>query len=201
MEQIKNITLAGLVVAVLALFAFGGVAPSADDVAQRLADDVSKRLGALTGPDIPYQYLSVGGFRTISRSAGFLRSSSSVCAFQPEATSTLTFASLRMSNGTNTALTWDIAKSANVVRDADPTATTTGYLPTAGVATLTGTQAYIVASTTMFGPEDGLEDRLSFGPNDVLVFKFGGKAGWTGTGANLTNHGIEGECKAEFKVN
>ena len=203
MDNLRNIVLAGVALAVIVLGIMVAKTPSLPDMpsAEEVAASVSARLGALTGPDIPYQYLSVGGFRTISRSANFNKASSSVCTFLPQATSTLSFASLRVSNGTNTALTWGIAKSANIVRDADPTATTTGYLPTPSADIATGLQAYIVASTTMFGPEDGIEDRLSFGPHDALVFKFGGKAGWTGTGANLTDHGILGECKAEFKVN
>ena len=194
MEKIKNIALTGTVVGVLVLIGLSTTQPNAP-TAKDVAKEISLSLGALVGPDIPYQYLSVGGFRTISLSSGLNTASSTVCAFKPAATSTLSFASLQVLTGTSTTLVWDIGKSTN------PTATTTGFLATAGVSLTGGKQGTIVASTSMNGTSDtGLDGRTVFGPNDWLVMKYGGEASQLTAGAAKYNS-LAGSCKAEFKVN
>lgn len=134
MEKTKNIALVGAVVGVFVLggFAFNSpsvVVPRAEDVAKL----VSNRLGALTGPDIPYPFLKIGGVTKRYFNTAFNTSSSTFCSFGPiVATSTVNF-SAKITTGTSTAL--------YVMLETVGKATTTddgrGYAPALATATST----------------------------------------------------------------
>lgn len=62
-------------------------------------------VGALTGPDIPYTYISVNGVEQFSYNSGFTTSTTTPCSFQsPAATSTLDRFSAYFETGTTTAV-------------------------------------------------------------------------------------------------
>lgn len=103
---------------------------------------VQNTLGALTGPDIPSNYLNWGGIREWKFSASPKAASYTLCSFQsPAATSTLKSASISLTTSTTSASTLYIAKAATA------TATTT-LLGTAS-AIAAGAQTTVVASTTL----------------------------------------------------
>lgn len=138
------------------------------------------KLGAVSGPEITSPFLSVHGVETYSFSSLFNKASSTICAFKtPAATSTLLFGSLKVSDGLNSALFFEIGKS--TVMDA-----TTTSLGTYSAGS--GTKFTMIASTTAV---DNVDDARIIAPSNYIVFKTSST-----TPAQLT-----GTCKAELLVN
>ena len=197
MDNIKNLVLGAVVIVVVGLFAFGGASgPSATDVAKELANDVSKKLGALVGPDIPYPYLSVGGVKTLSFSSALNTASTTVCTFQPSATSTLVFASVRVDGAATTStdtLEWQIGK------DVLTTGTTTRFHITSeeALSRAANLPLTLIASTTV--TQGGVVDPLIFAVQDKLNFVF--EAPTEATAGAAAYHTLTGECKAVFIAN
>jgi len=103
--------------------------------------DNGKPVGALSGPDIPYQYIRVGGVYEWFQHQTLATKTDIACTLKsPVATSTLVFASVQFDTSSSSATSW-IWSSATTA-----TATTTSI----GTAFAIGAnaQAYITASTT-----------------------------------------------------
>lgn len=143
-----------------------------DKVADKLATQVSlqepvqeQKLGALTGPDIPYPYFSFGDVRSWANAKSLVTATTTICALQsPTATSSLEFGSLNLDTSSTTASLITIAKSAT----AFATTTIIGNQYNVGA----NAQAAIIASSTPSA------ENLTFAPSQWLVF---GMQGGTGT--------------------
>ncbi|KKQ75516.1 MAG: hypothetical protein US97_C0039G0005 [Microgenomates group bacterium GW2011_GWF1_38_5] len=135
MEKTKNIVLAGVVVAILVL-GFAVLKSPNLPTAKDVANEISSKLGALVGPDIPYPYLKWGGVTDEARSMEISKASTTLCSFtSPAGTSTLTFASINMTTATGSAIVIDIGKSTLI--DATTTLISTKYtLPADTVVTI-----------------------------------------------------------------
>jgi len=120
-------------------------------------------LGALSGPDLPYPYISFGGVRSwAAKTDSLVQASTTICSLQaPAATSTLSTAALRLEVGSTSAMFIEFAKSTS------PAATTTRIGSTYVVAA--NAQATIVASST--GSVAG--DATIFAPNTYFYIKAG----------------------------
>jgi len=107
-------------------------------------------LGALSGPDIPYFYLGVGGLRNFFNSSPLSTSTTTPCAFQANATSTLVSGGVKFTVSSTTATTITIAKATT------PTATTTWIHNGSLAANAQGTFIVPGATTTnqIFGPNE-----------------------------------------------
>lgn len=146
-------------------------------------------VGALAGPDIPYNWLTVGGVGYEFGSMTIRTSSTTVCSFQsPAATSTLIFASVAVTTGTSTDLQYEMAKSL-----VNNTATTTSL----GILNLDASApGTMVASTS---PVVGKDTTIIFGPSEWLVVKYGSLT--KGVGASSVSNGLVGTCKAVWLKN
>ena len=143
--------------------------------------------GALSSPIIPSRYLEVGGVRHYYfRDGNLNQASTTVCSFYtPAATTTLVFASIRLTTGTSTTPQWEIGKGTTM------DATTTSFGTFSLSASDRGT---MVASTTSSGFEADMP--TVFAPNTYLNFKYGGD-----NGASYSTNVFTGDCRAEFIAN
>lgn len=140
---------------------------------------------AVTGPDMPYPYISVNGVRTWYNNQAFTSATTTPCAIlSPAATSTLVGSpALSFSVSSTTTMLVTIAKAAT------PYATTT-VLATSSIAS--GAQAYIpIATTTPVADSTNgratLSDRI-FAPNTYLVVGMQGGVGtFSPTGRCIAN--------------
>lgn len=140
-------------------------------------------LGAVSGPDLMFPYLSVNSVRHWYDSSPVNVASTTLCSIKsPVATSTLIFASLKINTGTSSLLFVEIGKGSTYQ------ATTTSLGTTSVPA---GSQATIIASTT---PSGFVDDRDVFAPGKWLVFK-----GANGIGGFADQN--EATCKAEWIEN
>lgn len=167
----KNAVIVGIAALVIVLGGLYFLAPSTPTVVH----DVPK-VGALTGPDIPYPYLGVGGVRRYPTIGPIYVASTTISTIQsPPATSTLQLgAGCRLAVSSSTASQIIFAKASQI------TATTTflwGQNITAGAA------AAVVASTS--------NDNFVFGPSQYLNISMSG-----GTGTFSPT----GNCQATFEV-
>lgn len=138
------------------------------------------KFGAVSGPDINSPYLNVNGVTEWYYSSSPKTASSSICAFKtPAATSTLQFASLKVTGGLTGALYFEIGKS--TVMDATTTSLGT-------YAAGSGTKFTMVASTTAV---DNVDENWMFAPSNWLVFKT----------SSTSPAQITGSCKAVFLEN
>lgn len=148
---------------------------------------VEKTLGAATGPDLPYLYISVGGVRQWSSNASLVTATSTFCAFQsPAATSTLRSAGINFLTSSTSPMIVDIGRGNN------SNSTTTERLGSA-VKIATSTQAFISASSTPFSSP--------FAPNQWLVFRASvdvAASSINGSGASAT-FSPTGSCHATFE--
>lgn len=132
----------------------------------------SATLGAISSPDLPYNYIGVGGVRYYSYSRDYTVSTTTVCAIQgPAATSTLTHAGALFTTASTTASIVTLARAAT----AFATTTSIGSIAIAANGT-----ALAVGSTT---------PAVAFGPNQWFVV---GMQGGTGTFSPV------GQCYAQF---
>lgn len=144
---------------------------------------VDNVLGAFPSADINSEYLSVNGVTTFYRTSGLNSASTTLCSFRtPNATTTLTYASIQATTGTSSTLYLDIAKHAS-----NPTATTTVLR---GTQTLTGNFTVVASSS----PNGNGADPV-FAPQQYLNFIY------TSVGNSLTANTLVGKCYAEFKQN
>lgn len=141
-------------------------------------------LGALTGPEISSNYITVGGVRHEYYSFPMIQATTTPCTFAtPTSTSTLLFTVARVSSSTPSATTWTLAKSTV------PNATTTRLTGDFSLsANIQGTM--VLASSTVI---------LGVDPNGVIApntFVSWGAKGLDGSAVNS----VGGICKAEFLV-
>ena len=138
-------------------------------------------VGAVSGPDRTFPTESRNGIHEQFNQAAFKDATSTICGFRsPAATSSLTFASLKISTATSTAVMFDIAQSR------DQSATTT-LITSLTIASDLGLD-WVSTSTV------GVVGTTIFGPNRYLNFNVGGTNIPSGDGA------LEGTCQAIFTV-
>lgn len=141
---------------------------------------VPRVLGALTGPEIPSDYVTFGGLRHEYRVGTLRAATTTPCALMsPPATSTLLVGTLQVLVGTSTATTWSIAKA------------TTAFATTTNFATVPVASGQVGTSTVpVLANGAGV-----FAPSTFLVFGLQGFNLNTTPGINFT-----GSCQAEFVV-
>jgi len=138
--------------------------------------------GAVTGPTIQGNFLTVGNLTTWRRSSGLNQASTTLCALQaPASTSTLEFASIQLTTGTTTGIDLDLAKSTS------PSASTT-LLGTTYIYAGSNAKDTVIASTS---PAGG--NAVIFGPNQYFIVKYGGAVG--------SSNVLVGNCKASWFIN
>ena len=149
---------------------------------------VDMSVGALAGPDIPYNYFGFGGVREYAgKTDSLYQASTTVCAIQsPAATSTLTFGSINLTVSSTTASTVIIAKSAT----AYATTTRLGQGPIAASA-----QGTVLATTTI---SIGTDDVIVFAPSQWFVVSMQTPAG---VANNIGTFSPTGICEAVWKQN
>ena len=145
------------------------------------------QLGALTGPDIPSQYLNVGGVRHEYRSISTVtKSTTTPCMIQaPTSTSTLIFTSFNVTSATGTARVFYLSKGATY------NATTTELKSESVAANETAVLTGGAASTTQGKVSGSIGNVIS--PSHWVV--------WSIKGGTTPDDGITGNCNAEFIVN
>ena len=145
--------------------------------------EVQAPLGASSGPVDVGEFQSVNGIETYYASSGLNRASTTVCSLRsPNATSTLTFGSLKVTGATTTALFIEFGRS--TVIDATTTSIGTRVLAS-------GVQATMLASTSP--ALSAIDGPVIFPPNNYLNVKYGGALG----SLNV----LAGSCRATFLVN
>lgn len=139
------------------------------------ADDMT--VGALTGPDIPYNYLKWGGVAVYAGNSTTLASATTTpFAIQaPSATSTL-----QLGSGCSFSVSSTTAKAIRFAKATTAYATTTLLF---GANVSANAQATVVATTTT--------DNFVFGPNEWLVMSM---VGGTGVDSPVAS------CSARFVV-
>lgn len=146
----------------------GGATINVNEAAE--TSDSQNNLGAVSGPDMPFSYLSWGGVEEYRLRQKMVTSTTTPCAIQsPAATSTLHFAYVDMDTSTSSNSIVTIAKAASAF------ATTTGITTRAVTA---NTQAFIAASSS-----------IVFEPSQWLVVGMQGNAG---------NYSPAGDCLASW---
>lgn len=144
---------------------------------------VENAFGALAGPDIPSPYLNWGGVRTYNAGISPTQATTTICAIQsPAATSTLTYASVKLDVSSSTATILDLAKGTTAF------ATTTAIGSTYAVAA--DAQAFVLASTS-----PGAGAVTVFAPNQWFVV---GVRGGVTPGSNGAGFVPTGRCQATF---
>jgi hypothetical protein len=169
--DIKNIIIGS--VAVLALLVSVGGAYLKSDTTP-----TEHPAGALTGPVVPYNYLTIGGATIYDQSVSLTQGASTTCAIQNgPATSTLQAAQIRFDVASSGAA---VLVDVGVANDRFSTTTKIGSSYTIAQ----GAQAFIQASTS---PAAGASTVI--GPNQWVNWKIG-----SGGSASVPS----GTCQAEF---
>jgi hypothetical protein len=141
---------------------------------------VRENLGALAGPDIPSQWLRVGGVLKEYRSQSMVAATTSLCAMlSPAATSTLDYVSWIITTGTSTAANIDIGTSTTAF------ATTTVLVANTAVASGAQGQA-------QWSPSGSSANDNVVSPSTYVNIKTGG--------AGLSGYTFGGKCQAVFTV-
>lgn len=150
---------------------------------------VNNNLGALSGPDIPYEYIGISGARLWGKGMTLAKGTSTPCRLEgPAATSTLIAASVTFTTATGTALNVDIAKTSSAL----PFASTTNLITEVITG---GFKATIVATSTA----NQANNRI-FSPNDLIVVKVAAPAEGTNIHDNPTGFVPEGTCSGLWLV-
>ena len=137
----NKLLVSGLAGALLISTIFWVTLPSKTVKTVEVKDVSSEALGALTGPDIPYQYISVGGVQMYSTNIGFTKDTTTPRAIQsPAATSTLTLFAAKFDVSTTSATT------VRFTRGTAPQATTTAL--SGQLALAANARGSFVASST-----------------------------------------------------
>src|SRR3990167_4929934 len=196
MEKTKNIVLAGVVVAILVL-GFAVLKSPNLPTAKYVANEISSKLGALVGPDIPYPYLRVGGLKKVYQ-AGTLRTATSTMCVSEKVVSTSTAkVAYQITTGTSTAVYVMIEDT--TIPYAPPIAAATSTLRGDPILVAANTQGlYLVtASTTTSTLGDKLDRNGVVSPNEYVVIHAKNAGGGTisqGGKGNL----FGGTCQFEF---
>lgn len=156
------------------------------------------RVSSVAGLNSVGTFQSINGLRTEYRSQAFGVGTTTPCVFRAptDATSTLVYASLNISNASSTATTWTVGKDIATTLTSDGVFATTTVI--SGPFTLgSGAQGTLVASTT---PVNGgtipvVDSNVTFAPGEFLVW---GVSGLTYTALSSSEMG--GVCKAVFRV-
>jgi len=158
------------------------------------------KLGALTSPDLPYNYIGVGGQRLAYYGRNLIASSTS-CSFNPDFGTTTIRSLAFQTHSTTTGTTLTIAKATN-----NNNATTTLIAEHTFAAGIKGTLFLVASTTDSSGAGDGVDDEWTLGPNDVLNFDVQGLVN-EGEGASSTtipglvsSNWTLGTCGVEFWV-
>ena len=177
-----GIVLGVITAIVLSLVAIGRPTPEKEKIVERVVEKAP--LGAISSPDLPWSYFSVGGNRIFALSNSSLtQASTTICAIQsPAATSTLMtdMTGIQITTSSTTASKITIAKATTAF------ATTTligdqfniGADATANIQASTTALQYVAAAHV-------------FAPNTWLVF---GMQGGNGT------HSPAGTCRAAWSA-
>ena len=144
---------------------------------------IEQKLGAVSGPDMPFPYISVGGLAEYSSRISTTGASTTPCAIQsPASTSTLVFTALQITTASSTATTWTAATSTTAF------ATTSPIVPNFSLGS--GAQgSFVAATSTSVANASG----PTMAPNTWVVW------GLAGIG-NLTSDKLVGSCSAKFRV-
>jgi hypothetical protein len=193
MDKLQNWLIGGLIVGFIALGIFVVSRPKPVITERDIPRD---NLGALTGPEIPYDYFSFGGVRRYAAHKDFATATTTLCSFlAPSATSTLVSATIQVTASTGTAIVLDLARSNS------PSASTTliadSFTLASGLkVSLQWATSTLVASSKLI--QDTLVQTVfnnqSTTTKQYLNIKFGGGAG-PGTGT----HQIGGTCSAVWQ--
>ena len=138
-----------------------------------------ENLGALASPDIPFNWLRVGGveFRPVAMDARL--ATNTPCSIQaPAATSTLLFASVSADLASTTDSTWQWHKSA------------TAYATTTDLSSVTAVGVGPFSLMASSSASNLYTDTVNFGPNEWLVLW--GQNSISASKYSMTN----GECRA-----
>ncbi len=176
-------TALGVIAIILSLVAISR--PTPEKVIERTEVQKENNLGALTSPDIPYDYFSFGNVRKRAAHSSFLAytsATSTACTFlSPVSTSTLLSAIGIVTDATSTAIQFEWGKGAS------PNATTTS-LGTFNLSS--GLQGVFVASTTP-NSTVGIDPAFVIGPSQYVSLKFGGTI--------LAANALNGYCNVTFE--
>ena len=174
----KNITIAIVALIVLVIGGVWLTQPATVVVDGQPVE--TNRFGALSGPDIISQYLSVGGVRREYRQTSMVAATTTLCAMQaPAATSTLVSTSFQITTGTSTAATIDVGTSTTAF------ATTTNLVTAKSIGS--GAQGYAYWTSVGGAVNDNI-----MAPSEYVVVKT--------AGAGLSGYTYGGRCQATFEV-
>lgn len=177
--SVKNIAGAVLVVVLLG---FGFYQVSKIEPARAPAPVV----GALSSPDIPSQYLRVGGVIHEYRFMNWNGGTSTPCSFvSPSSTSTLVWSSLKVDTSTSTAVLWKLATS--TIMNATTSGVTDEFALGSGAK---GTMYYNGTTTPTLLD---IVDSNVLPANTYVTWGFEGVLGYSSTA-------FGGTCSAEFIV-
>ena len=165
MDTIKTIVVAGIV----ALVVGGGiVALKGGDTTVLPVRNVGENLGAVASPDMPFNYISVGGVPTYyNKTTSLIQSTSSViCSIQaPSATSTLVDGSIQITGASTTGTTPLSIYNSNLPYS------TGELIATASVAE--DTDYFLPAASSTFNAA-AIRDRIFPGNSYFVVTQTGG---------------------------
>lgn len=153
-----------LITAVVSVLGAMFLIPGGQTIIEKVIPD---KLGSLTGPDIPFSYISINQVKEFYGRQDMNQATTTICALQAPTTgtTTLVFASLRFTTSTTTVSMVEIAKD------------TTAYATTTRIGSLiqlnANASATIVASTTL-GSNGNSDEKLIFAPGEWLVVKMTG---------------------------
>ena len=195
MDKIKNIALyLGIAVVVLIL---GVTFPRSSKIGSEIIDRVSSELGALVGPDIPYNYLRVGGLLKKYQHFSMSTATSTLCVSdKTTATSTVRVSGvLTASTGTPVTITMEDT----TIPFATPTGAATSTLRGEGVLvaadTLGSFAHYATSSQTLAESNDR---NGVIGPNKYVVIRGDGNAIINAAAGAGKGQVYGGTCNFEF---
>lgn len=171
----KNIVIALLVGALVASGALWVFAPAS------VGEVVNNPLGALTGPDIPYEYFGVNGVKVYKSKMDMQTGTTTLCYIAnplgTAGTSTIVSFAAQINTGTSTAATISLATST------DRYATTTADELIADATVASGAKR-----TISWQPTSNLN---IIGPGQYLLFRT--------SSAGLSGYAYGGTCQASFE--
>lgn len=164
-----------------------------DQIKERNSED-GRTVGALTGPDIPYQYLCVGGICTYSYQASLATATTTPCRIKsPTATSSLISTDFNISTPTSTAATMALATTTEALQYA----TTSVIAKFSFIASQPRTFSFPTSTLAAAGTNGNLDGQaMTFAPNTWLVYSASGAVG------SPTTNGFTfgGTCQAQFRA-
>lgn len=151
MDTLKQIGIALASALLVVLIAFS-ISPRTSQVVYK--DNPSKPLGALSGPEIPFDYIRVGDLALFPKRVPLSTATTTVCTIDaPAATSTLIMGGIRFEVSSTSATTVTMAKAA---RGSNATTTLIGSQNTlaanAQVTLVASSTGSVAGNGTVFGP-------------------------------------------------